>query len=68
MIMFNGMMALGSAAWGFVASLVGIPWALVASAACLFAFDMLTMRWRLPGDEAPPAIAIGEPIRQGQGE
>ena len=52
MIVFNGMMALGSAAWGVVASFVGIPWTFVLSAACLVVFDLLTMRWRLPGDEA----------------
>ncbi|HEX5454832.1 MAG TPA: MFS transporter [Stellaceae bacterium] len=52
MIVFNGMMALGSAAWGVVASFVGIPWTFALSAACLVVFDLLTMRWRLPGDEA----------------
>ena len=52
MIVFNGMMALGSATWGWVASLVGIAWALVVAALCLFAFDLATMSWRIPGDEA----------------
>jgi hypothetical protein len=59
MIVFNGMMALGSAAWGLVASLAGIPWTFVLSAVCLFSFDLLTMRWRIPGDEvlAEPDLA-----------
>jgi MFS family permease len=67
MIVFNGMMALGSAIWGFVASLVGVPLAFVLSAVCLLAFDLLTTRWRIPGDEALAAVAVGEPVRQGQG-
>ncbi len=50
MIVFSGMTALGSAAWGLVASIVGIPSALVAAAVCLFAFDLTTARWRIPGD------------------
>ncbi|HEX3861650.1 MAG TPA: MFS transporter [Stellaceae bacterium] len=52
MIVFNGMMAVGSAVWGLVASLVGIPWALVATAGCLAVFDLLTLRWRIPGDDS----------------
>ncbi len=52
MIVFNGSMALGSAAWGLVAGAIGIAGALVAAAACLFAFDLATQRWRLPDDEA----------------
>ena len=67
MIVFNGMMALGSAIWGFVASLVGIPMAFVLSALCLFAFDLVTMRWRIPGHDAFGLVAAAEPIRQGQG-
>jgi predicted MFS family arabinose efflux permease len=53
MIVFNGSMALGSAAWGLVAGAVGIAWTLVAAAACLLAFDLATLRWRIPDDEAP---------------
>lgn len=51
MIVFNGMMALGSACWGFVADLTGIPLAIAASGAALLAFDAATIRWRLPGDD-----------------
>ena len=47
MIVFNGMMALGSAIWGFVASLVGIPLTFVLSALCLLAFDLEHDRFRL---------------------
>ncbi len=51
MIVFNGMMALGSAFWGVVASHVGIPATLVAAGTGLFVFDLCTLRWRIPGDE-----------------
>jgi len=61
MIVFNGMMALGSAVWGFVASLVGIPAAFVLSALCLLAFDLATAHWRIPGDEAF-VHRLGEPL------
>ena len=64
MIVFNGMMALGSATWGVVAGLVGIPWAFVLSALCLFAFDLMTMRWRIPGDDPPAPIAVGKPAQE----
>ena len=67
MIVFNGMMALGSAIWGFVASLVGIPLAFVLSALCLFAFDLVTMRWRIPGNDALGLVAAEGPVRQGRG-
>ncbi len=64
MIVFNGMMALGSAAWGFVASLVGVPTAFVLSAACLLLFDLATLRWRIPSDQdipIQPGVPAGEP-------
>jgi len=64
---FNGMMALGSATWGFVASLIGIPLAFVLSALCLLAFDLVTVRWRIPGDDAVAQVAAGGPLRQSQG-
>jgi hypothetical protein len=64
MIVFNGMMALGSATWGVVAGLVGIPGAFVLSALCLFAFDLMTMRWRIPGDDIPAPIAVGKPAQE----
>lgn len=51
MIVFNGMMALGSGFWGLVASGVGIPATLVASGAGLILLDLCTLRWRIPGDE-----------------
>jgi MFS family permease len=66
MIVFNGMMALGSAAWGLVASLIGIPWAFVASAVCLFAFDLATTRWRIPGDEISAGVVAADPARRGK--
>jgi hypothetical protein len=51
MVVFNGMMALGSIAWGFVAGAIGIPFTLFAAAASLMVFDLATTRWRLPGHE-----------------
>ena len=65
MIVFNGMMALGSFVWGVVATMIGIPAALVLSALCLFGFDLLTSRWRIPGDDAL-LPAIREPIAREQ--
>jgi MFS family permease len=62
MIVFNGMMALGSAAWGVVASIVGMPAAFVISAVCLLAFDAATSRWRIPDDRAGKGRST-EPIR-----
>jgi len=50
MIVFNGMMALGSATWGLVADMLGIPLAIAVSAAVLLLFDLATLRWRLPDD------------------
>ncbi|MGH7031997.1 MAG: MFS transporter [Stellaceae bacterium] len=64
MIVFSGMMALGSAFWGYVASLVSIPVAFLVSALCLFAFDLVTWRWRIPGDDRLASLAVGEPARQ----
>ena len=52
MIVFNGMMALGSAGWGVVAGAVGISWAFLLSAAGLLLFELATARWRIPGGEA----------------
>ena len=57
MIVFNGMMALGSAFWGVVASAVGISWAFLLSGAFLIAFELATARWRIPADEPVPAPA-----------
>lgn len=66
MIVFSGMMALGSATWGFVASLVGMPGAFVLSAGCLVVFDLATLRWRIPGDDSLLPVALGEPVEEGQ--
>ena len=51
MIVFNGMMALGSAVWGLVASVVGVPETFAIAAGCLVLFDLATIPWRIPGDE-----------------
>lgn len=59
MIVFNGMMALGSASWGLVASAAGIPMAILASAVVLVIFDLATTRWRLPGDDRHPRTVEG---------
>lgn len=56
MIVFNGSMALGAATWGLVADRIGIALAITASAATLIAFDVATIRWRLPGDDRRPAV------------
>lgn len=53
MVVFSGMMALGSAGWGFAAGTMGIPFALAAAAASLIAFELAATRWRLPGHEKP---------------
>jgi Transmembrane secretion effector len=63
MIVFGGMMAIGSASWGVTADFAGIPWTFAASAFCLFAFDCAATRWRIPGDEVP-TVTIGEPVGQ----
>jgi MFS family permease len=65
MIVFNGTMALGSFVWGVVATMIGIPAVFVLSALCLFGFDLVTPRWRIPGDDAL-VPAIGEPIAREQ--
>ncbi|HEY1796927.1 MAG TPA: MFS transporter [Stellaceae bacterium] len=56
MIVFNGMMALGSAFWGVFASHAGIPATLAAAGAGLLVFDLCTLRWRIPGEEALEAV------------
>lgn len=57
MIVFNGMMALGSATWGLVADRIGIAGAIATAAGALLLFDAATIPWRLPGDDrrAPAA-------------
>lgn len=51
MIVFNGMMAIGSAFWGPVANAVGIPATLVLSGTGLLMFDLCSRRWRIPGGD-----------------
>ncbi len=67
MIVFNGMTALGSAAWGLVASMIGMPGAFILSAGCLLAFDLMTTRWRLPDDNFAPA-SIGAALGKAPGD
>jgi hypothetical protein len=65
MVVFSGMMAIGSAAWGFVAGAVGIPWALVSAAVGLIVFELATVRWQLPTEEGPGfGAATAEPSPQ----
>jgi hypothetical protein len=65
MVVFSGMMAIGSAAWGFVAGAVGIPWALVSAAVGLIVFELATARWQLPTEEGPGfGAATSEPSSQ----
>ena len=58
MIVFNGMMALGSALWGLVANAVGISWAFALSGLGLLLFELATIRCRIPHDD-PVAVALG---------
>lgn len=61
MIVFNGMMALGSAFWGPVASAAGIPATLFVSGMGLLVFDLGSRRWRIPGGDglaSAPAVPI----------
>lgn len=60
MIVFNGMMAFGSGFWGLVANNAGILATLIASGVCLFAFDLCTLRWRIPGDEGLALVPKGQ--------
>lgn len=65
MIVFNGMMALGSAFWGPVANAAGIPATLCVSAIGLLAFDLCSRRWRIPGGDATtdPSLMAGYDAR-----
>jgi MFS family permease len=62
MIVFNGMMALGSVGWGLVASVVGLSWTFAVAGACLLLFELAAAGWRIPGDDpelpGAPAPAI----------
>jgi hypothetical protein len=55
--------ALGNAAWGLVASVVGVRLALVAAAVCLFVFDLTTAFWRIAGDAMTNAEVVISPGR-----
>lgn len=52
LMVFNGAMAAGSLGWGLVAREIGVPYALVASAAGLVIVALLFHRVRLPVGEA----------------
>jgi hypothetical protein len=55
MIVFSGMTTLGSMLWGWVAEVVGLSWAFVASGGCLLLFETATVWCRIPGDH-PQAL------------
>ena len=51
-MVFNGGLMFGSVLWGVVAERFGIPAALLLSAGGLAAASVVTLRWRLPGDDS----------------
>jgi MFS family permease len=51
LVVFNGGLALGSPLWGFVAGDLGISSALSIAAAALAVASVVTLRWRLPGED-----------------
>jgi MFS family permease len=51
MLIFFGALAGGSVLWGAAANLIGIPWALSLSAACLLVSLTVTWRYRLSSGE-----------------
>ncbi|HWB48138.1 MAG TPA: MFS transporter [Stellaceae bacterium] len=61
MIVFNGMMALGSALWGLIASVVGLSWAFALSGCGLLLFEAAAARCRLPGDDFAGTAKLDEP-------
>jgi MFS family permease len=65
MIVFNGMMALGSIGWGLVASVVGLSWTFAMAGAGLLVFELAAAGWRIPGDDpellGAPALAMPSP-------
>jgi MFS family permease len=66
MIVFNGMVALGSAAWGLVASMIGLSGTFIMAALCLLAFELATTAWRLPEDRMMP-LAGDRPVESASG-
>jgi len=51
-MVFSGALTLGSLLWGTLADWAGIPWTLVAAGVGLAGASFLTLRWRLPSQEA----------------
>lgn len=71
---FNGAMAGGSVAWGFIAQGLGLPVALMAAAGGLALSALLLFRLRLPAGEADltpsmhwPEPALAEPVDNDRG-
>jgi len=72
---FSGAMALGSALWGGLASIIGLSMTHIAAAACALLAIPLTRRWKLQGsstiDLAPsmhwPTPIVADPIEDDAG-
>lgn len=71
LVSFQASMAVGSALWGWLASLIGLGYTLAASAACALLLMMLNQRARITlGQEAelktgvqlPELAVVGEPL------
>ena len=56
MIVFNGMMALGSIGWGLVASVIGVSWTFALAGACLLLFELGAAGWRIALSAILPLI------------
>ncbi|MDF8365591.1 MFS transporter [Achromobacter anxifer] len=74
LMVFNGAMAAGSLGWGLVAREIGVPYALVVSAAGLVVVALLFHRVRLPVGEADlqasnhwPEPLLAEPVANDRG-
>ena len=74
LMVFNGAMAAGSLAWGLTAQAVGVPTALVISAAGLAVLALLFHRVRLPAGEANlqpsnhwPEPLLAQPVAHDRG-
>ena len=74
LMVFNGAMAAGSLAWGLTAQAVGVPAALVISAAGLAVLALLFHRVRLPAGEANlqpsnhwPEPLLAQPVAHDRG-
>ena len=66
MIVFNGMMALGSSAWGLIASIVGLSWTFALAGVSLLRFELAATGWRIPGGdwELQGSAAVAAPLRR----